>query len=344
MEIKRAKRWLKWVLAAVGVVILGFYPLPYYIEQPGSLFALDEMVEIKGIESNPNFTMTTIEIVQASAFTAVGSFLSPFEDLLSENELFDGAEDFDSYDFIQFLYIQNAADTATRVAYEAAGAKYDINYNGSYIFEVAEESDFYQTLKPGDLVTAINDHTIENSEAFTTFIQQLDEKTPLEITYTRNDKTFVAKGKLTEMDGNFLVGVSLIDAVDLQTDPKIAIDFGDVGGPSGGLMYTLYIYNLLTGKNLDHGYKIAGTGTISLDGTVGAIGGAGKKVVAASEAGSDIFFVPRDEISKEVQEKYPDLISNYDEAKAAAEKIKTSMKIVPVDTFEEAVAYLENLK
>ncbi len=38
-------------------------------------------------------------------------------------------------------------------------------------------------------------------------------------------------------------------------------------------MFTLTVYNLLTPQDLTDGRKIAGTGTIDLDGTVGPIGG-----------------------------------------------------------------------
>jgi PDZ domain-containing protein len=67
---------------------------------------------------------------------------------------------------------------------------------------------------------------------------------------------------------------------------------------------------------------IAGTGSIFPDGQVGAIGGVEEKVVAAERAGATIFFVPAD---------------NAASARAVADEIT----IVSVDTYAEAVDYLE---
>jgi PDZ domain-containing protein len=98
----------------------------------------------------------------------------------------------------------------------------------------------------------------------------------------------------------------------------------------------LEIYDQLrTEVDLTKGYQIAGTGTIALDGTVGRIGGIQHKVVAADNAGAEIFFAPDDP---------PNEHSNYREALKAAERIGTSMKIVPVKTIQEALDYLEKLE
>ncbi len=63
----------------------------------------------------------------------------------------------------------------------------------------------------------------------------------------------------------------------MTTQPQISVDPGQIGGPSGGLMFSLQIYSQLTGQDIRHGRKIAGTGTINPDGSVGEIGGIDKK-------------------------------------------------------------------
>ena len=66
---------------------------------------------------------------------------------------------------------------------------------------------------------------------------------------------------------------------------KIKIATGDVSGPSGGLAFTLTIIDDLTPGNLTGGKKIAVTGTIDGDGTVGEVGGVPQKAVAARRRG-----------------------------------------------------------
>ena len=68
------------------------------------------------------------------------------------------------------------------------------------------------------------------------------------------------------------------------------------GGPSAGMMFTLTLYNALSSKDLTGGRKIAGTGTISLDGTVGPIGGVKQKVAAADGNGRPILPLPGGEL------------------------------------------------
>lgn len=74
-----------------------------------------------------------------------------------------------------------------------------------------------------------------------------------------------------------------------------------VGGPSAGLMFTLAIYDQVSGQDLKAGRKIAGTGTIEKDGSVGDIGGAYLKVKSAADSGADIFFVPNNPVTKEMK-------------------------------------------
>ena len=78
-------------------------------------------------------------------------------------------------------------------------------------------------------------------------------------------------------------------------------------------------------------------------GSVGDIGGAALKVVAAAKAGADIFFVPNNPVDEETLKKKTQMRkTNYEEAVAAAKDLDTDMKIVPVTTVQEAIDYLRN--
>jgi PDZ domain-containing protein len=76
------------------------------------------------------------------------------------------------------------------------------------------------------------------------------------------------------------------------TTKDISIEVKRTGGPSGGMIFTLAIIELLTKENLLKGRSIAGTGTIEKDGSIGAIGGIEEKIVAAKRAGVDLFLAP----------------------------------------------------
>ena len=80
---------------------------------------------------------------------------------------------------------------------------------------------------------------------------------------------------------------------------KVTLKLADVGGPSAGLMFTLGIIDSINGNgkggDLTGGRRIAGTGTISADGTVGAVGGVQLKEQAARRDGATVFLVPQAE-------------------------------------------------
>jgi PDZ domain-containing protein len=123
------------------------------------------------------------------------------------------------------------------------------------------------------------------------------------------------------------LGVSLSDRVTVRDElpVKLTIDSGHVGGDSAGLAFTLSIIDDLTPGELTGGHRVAVTGTIALDGTVGAIGGVKQKVVAARRAHAELMLVP---------------VDNLAEAQA---KAGDSIKVVAVKNLDEALTILGNL-
>ena len=116
-----------------------------------------------------------------------------------------------------------------------------------------------------------------------------------------------------------------------KTFPKYSISSINIGGPSGGLLQTLSIYNRLVETDYTNGLKIAGTGTISYTGKVGAIGGIREKVPTALDNNIDVFFCP---------------VVNYDDAKEAYDSLPNSsrMALVKIETFYDAINYLKERK
>lgn len=84
------------------------------------------------------------------------------------------------------------------------------------------------------------------------------------------------------------IGVGMYYAAEFD----IYFTLQDVGGPSAGTMFALGIIDKLTPGELTKGRHIAGTGTMSPDGTVGAIGGIRQKLAGAAEAGAELFLLP----------------------------------------------------
>lgn len=112
-----------------------------------------------------------------------------------------------------------------------------------------------------------------------------------------------------------------LSAIKAIKDGAIKVSLKDTGGPSGGLVFTLGLVDLLTPEDILQGRKVAGTGTIAADGRVGAIGGVSEKIIGARKAGATILFVSRE---------------NCGELPASAQGIS----VVAIDTIDQAIKYL----
>jgi PDZ domain-containing protein len=104
---------------------------------------------------------------------------------------------------------------------------------------------------------------------------------------------------------------------------ELDIDTGSIGGPSAGLAFTLTMIDELTPGELTGGGTVAVTGTIELDGSVGAIGGLRQKASSVAQAGVDLFLVPASQSEEDVA--------------AAREAGGDGLEIVLVATLEEAL-------
>ncbi|MER0480198.1 S16 family serine protease [Streptomyces sp. Edi2] len=113
-------------------------------------------------------------------------------------------------------------------------------------------------------------------------------------------------------------------------DIKVKLSLADVGGPSAGLMFALGIVDKLDGDGAGHdltgGRKIAGTGTITAGGKVGAVGGVPLKTQAAHRDGASVFLVPRKECTD------------------ARAELPKGMRLIPVTTLDGAVDALKALR
>jgi PDZ domain-containing protein len=111
---------------------------------------------------------------------------------------------------------------------------------------------------------------------------------------------------------------------------KVRLTLAGVGGPSAGMMFTLGIIDLVRGDghggDLTGGRDIAGTGTITPGGAVGAVGGVQLKERAARKDGATVFLVPRDECAD------------------ATAVTPAGLRVVPVTTLDSALAALAALR
>lgn len=324
----------------LALVLIGasVYSLPYYISKPGMAKDLKPIISVKGGNKDKgNFMLTTVRMGQANIYSYAEAKMSKYEEIYPINEIMEPTETDEEYNVRQLYYMKDAKLNATDVAYHKAGLPVSYKYNGIYVLSVLPGMPADGKLVAGDRIFKVDGRAFSSSKQFMDYVSTKKSGDELTFTYVRKNKTYDVKVQVKpfkQAPKRVGIGITLVDDKVVSVNPPVKIVTDEIGGPSAGLMFSLEIYNQLTKDDLTRGHQIAGTGTISPDGSVGPIGGIEQKIVAADKAGAEIFLAPNEHGAKD---------SNYRDALKAAHDIGTKMKIIPVDTFDEAVAYLKKL-
>lgn len=328
------------ILLVLFLFFVSFYSLPYYVSKPGMAKELEPIIEVEnGYEDEEgSFMLTTIRMGKANIYSYLMAHVSKYQEIYPLEAIRSEEETEEEYNVRQLHMMANSKQAAIEVAYKKAGLPTRYDYKGVYVLSIEEDMPAAGKLRPGDRIFKVDGHEFPSSEKFIEYVGGKSVGDKIKLTYIRRGK----EGEVTVEVQPFPkeptrvgVGIGLVDDKELHVEPKVEINTEDIGGPSAGFMFSLEIYNQLTKGDLTKGYEIAGTGTISPDGTVGRIGGIEQKIVAADKAGAEIFFAPNEKGAKD---------SNYRAAVKTAKEIGTKMKIVPIDQFDDAISYLDGLK
>jgi PDZ domain-containing protein len=213
---------------------------------------------------------------------------------------------------------------AAAVGLRALGCEVAIETSGAEVALVLPDSPAEAAgLEPGDLIVEVDGTPVEGPEALRGVLAGVEPGDTVDVTYERDGKPVDVTVGTRGADDNpsrAVMGVQVDQGAAVDLPVEVTIDAKGVGGPSAGLVFALGIVDEL-GPDVDQGRKVVATGELALDGTVIPIGGIKQKTIAARQDGADIFVVPLDNA-------------------AEARRYADGLEIVPVRTFDEAVAAL----
>jgi len=337
MRISRRYLFLLSIVVVIAT-LLSTLKLPYYIYKPGHADALEGMVEIEGgFTSEGDMHLVTVSGIQATPVQYVWSKLYPHHEIVPLEQVRPEGVTDEDYRHAQLQLMESSQQAAVAVAYEAADADITIDYEGIFVVSVVENMPAEGQLEIGDLIVSIDGQSVKTAEDLIDYVATKQAGDTVELKLIREDEELNKQLTLKSFADDpekFGIGVQLVTDRKVSVDPEVHFSSGNIGGPSAGLMFSLKIYDLLTAEDLTKGYTIAGTGEVDYEGNVARVGGVDKKVVAADKAGVDLFFAPFEAGASN---------SNYELAKETAKNINSSLEVVPVDTFTDAVNYLEQL-
>ncbi len=350
--------YIKLIAAIALFSYLFFYmPTPYVVYQPGKAMLIRPMVEVSSQDNDEEgsiyLTTVSMSYPYANVYKTLRSFLSPHMDLAKRKDVF-GDESTEEYSERQSYVMRTSQSNAIQAVYNELGIPYEVKTQSISVLSTMPGTSAEKLLRPGDQILEIDERIIHEPDDMLQYIAEKQVGEEVEVKFLREGKERSASIRLTDISahessqgeekprpgiGIYLAIVETVAAEREEDQVNLVVE--NIGGPSAGLMFALEIYDLLTAGDLTKGYRIAGTGTITVDGKVGVIGGVDYKVVGAHRQKADIFFTPHDLYPKDGQSFQP--ILNYTIAKEKAKQLNTDMKIIPVDTLQEAIQYLKSL-
>jgi PDZ domain-containing protein len=225
----------------------------------------------------------------------------------------------------ELLEMQMSQRVAAAVALRQLGYKVVAKPIGARIEFVDSEAPAAGKLFSGDVITSAGGKPVTGPAGLRAAIRASGAGRAMVLVVNRGDERVdISVRPRRGPQGTPVIGVIVSQAADIKLPVDVEIDTHGVGGPSAGLAFALDLLEEL-GRDVDHGNRIAVTGALELDGTIGEIGGVKQKTIGVERAGIKVFVVPAGENAAEAR-RYAD-----------------GIRIVPVTSFQQALRKLATL-
>ncbi|WP_442576136.1 YlbL family protein [Microbacterium sp. F51-2R] len=334
-----------WALAVAMVVllVLTFLPTAYVIQRPGPVYntlgtatSSDgkevPLISVDGAESYPTagaLDLLTVQVVGNRERTPnwvelATAWFDPTKAVLPIDAVFPADQTTEERSAESSAMMVDSQKEATAAALTELG--YDVVPQLT-VHSFTKDSAAADVLKEGDVILAADGTTVTSGDQLRDIINA-GEGAPVSLTISRdggamNVSVTPRKGKV-DGETKWLLGITLLNDFSFPID--VTIQLNNVGGPSAGMMFALGIIDTLTPGELNGGQNVAGTGTISADGTVGPIGGIQQKLWGAVGAGADYFLAPA---------------SNCDEVVG---HVPPGLRVFSVETLDDSLAVLSAIR
>ena len=298
------------------------FELDYSVYSPGDIISLEERLDNKIYESSGSFNLTYVSYRKGTIFNLILAKILPSHDIIKNEEITAKQEDIIASLKRDDIQLQQAISNATYISYKYANKDIKEISENDYVYYIAPEAN--TELKVGDKILTCDNNNVNNYEDINKCIKShTNDQVKLKV--LRNNKELTTNSVVTS-EG--IIGMVITRIFDYEINPNMRYHHEkNESGSSGGLMLSLSMYNSLVEEDITKGMRIAGTGTIEYDGSVGEIAGVKYKIMGASDKNVDLFIVPR---------------ANYEEAKQVIEEHHYNIKLMIADTFEQVLNDLKN--
>ncbi len=346
-------------LVLIAIVAASLITIPYDALTPGTALNVGGLINVppgRGHAHAGSVFLTDVELVLSMRAIQWPFFTLNHDDQVEPAADVTGPADATEYQEQGVIDMATARQAATVVALRAAGYKVAADPAGVVDYQPIPGSPAAHALLVGDVITSIDGLPTLSYAALSAAVAARTPGTGVEIglhflgsRHTRSVAVVLGEvvGSSTDATESGCVAVGTKRAgvvvrragkpescIGLYLEPiyttvgapfAVSIDSEGIIGPSAGLAFTIGLLEKLDPADLTGGKRIAATGTMSIDGTVGDVGGVAQKTVAVKDAGAVLFLVPPEELAF---------------ARAHA---GPTLKVVAVSTIGQAIAALEHI-
>lgn len=273
---------------------------------PGTAIATSSRVEAENIEVfDPDGEVLLLTVAIDSDVTVLDWVRSSMDDtieLRSRASVYGDRSNAEQHSYNRHL-MDSSKDAATIVALERLGVD-AADFTGVLFVETVPGGPADGLLKATDVILAIDGEPVTTVGSLRSVLDGLEPGAPAVVTVEdfetgeRRDEQLIL-GVHPDHGGPFIGLSGITERVERSPLPfDVEIASGAVGGPSAGLAFTLVILDVLTPGELTGGKRIAVTGSIRLDGSVGDVGGVAQKAATARRAGAHMIIVPEASVAE----------------------------------------------
>jgi PDZ domain-containing protein len=320
------------VLLVATFVILVTRGSDQYLEIPDNAHPLSRLVQVPEAKPQDNaggIYYVDVILRPASLLESLVSVVRPEgSDMIDRTQIVEpGISDRERLK-LDLATMKESQEVASVVALRQLGYRVPIHPGGVRVVAVTSGSHAAGVVQPGDVIVSANGKRVRTRTDLAAVAARLEPGDTIKIVVRRGGKnlTFSIRTIADSQDPKrAIIGILPIQALNVQLPFAIKFNIRRVGGPSAGLAFALELLEK-RGRDVDHGYKVAATGEIQLDGSVTRIGGIKQKTIGARKSHIDVFLVPVDG-------------DNARDAKRYAH----GLRIIPVKSFQQALQALATL-
>jgi len=299
------------VLTAALLLLMSAIPAPYAIQDPGPTVDTlgevdgDPLIQVDGAATYPTegeLRLTTVSVsggpggAPVDALEVVGAWLSGASAVVPVELVYPVGVSREERDELAAQEMTTSQENATAAALTELGYEVPAEL---VVAGAVEGTGSDGVLLEGDVLVSAGGVDLVMWTDLTAVLAATPPGTALPLEVLRDgERTDVEVVTGDDGEGGSVLGVFIDPAFDFPVDVTIRID--EIGGPSAGTMFALGIVDMLTPGALTGGENVAGTGTITIDGEVGPIGGIRQKLAGAARDGAAYFLAPVDNCAEVV--------------------------------------------